>query len=79
MPTGQVDDKVCHAPEYGDVNFYFDCLPLRDKFVMNNTPGVEKKDYQRLCVDGCFLTFFDGGVPVDRHSALGLRVVLETP
>jgi hypothetical protein len=32
-----------HAPEYGDVNFLVDRLPLRNKFVMNNTPGVEKK------------------------------------
>jgi len=34
---------LAHAPEYGDVNFLVDRLPLRDKFVMNNTPGVEKK------------------------------------
>jgi len=31
------------VPEYGVVNFLVDRLPLQEKFVMNNTPGVEKK------------------------------------
>jgi hypothetical protein len=64
---------------------------LRDKFVINNTPGVEKKPSLMsllsmavgvekktivivFAVDGCRLTFFDGGVRVDCHSALCLRV-----
>jgi len=49
-------------------------MPLRDKFVMNNTPGVEKTIIIVFVVDGCFLTLFDGGVPVDRHLALCLLV-----
>ena len=63
---------LAHAPEHGDVNFLVDRLPLRDKFVMNNTPGVEK-DYHTLCCLWMPL-FFDGGVPVDCHSALSLLV-----
>jgi hypothetical protein len=45
--------------------------------VMNNTPGVAKKKKKIivvLVVDGCRPTFFDGGVPVDRHSAFCLLV-----
>jgi len=34
---------LTHAPEYRDVNFLVDRLPLQEKFVTNNIPGVEKK------------------------------------
>jgi len=59
---------IAHEPEYRDVSFLVECLPLRDKIVMNNTPGVEKRTIIIVfIVDGCFLILFDGGVPVDRH------------
>ena len=66
---------LTYAPEYGDVNFLVDRLPLQEKFVMNNTSGIEKETIIIVfVVDGCCLTFFGGGVPVGRHLALCLLV-----
>ena len=71
-----------HAPEYGDVNFLVDCLPLQEKFVMNNTPGVKKNHYHRLCCEWLpphFLWWWSTHWPPFGALPLGLRVVLETP
>lgn len=51
MTTGQDDDIEClmHTPEYTDVKLLVDYLPLWNKFVMNNTPGVKKDYYNGFC------------------------------
>jgi len=59
-----------------------DHLPLQEKFVMNNTPGVKKKTIIIVfVVDGCRLTFLQWSIHWLPFGALplGLRVVLETP
>ena len=59
-----------------------DRFPLRDKFVMNSTPGVEKNDYHRLCcrwLGPHFLWRWSTRWPPFGALPLGLRVVLETP
>jgi hypothetical protein len=43
-------------PEYGDVKFLVDCLLLQNKFVMNNTPSVEKAIIIVFVFNGCHLT-----------------------
>jgi hypothetical protein len=63
---------LAHTPEYRDVKFLVDSLSLRNKFVMNNTPGIKKNIIIVFVSDGCHLTFFEE--PVDHHSAFYLFV-----
>jgi hypothetical protein len=41
MPTAQDDVEVPYTYAYGDVKFFIESLPLWNKFVMNNTPGIK--------------------------------------
>jgi hypothetical protein len=61
---------LAHMPEYGDVKFSVDSLPLSNKFIMNNTPGIKKPIIIVFVFDGCRLIFFDDEQPIDRHLAL---------